>query len=876
VIPFEHLHTHTHYSLLDGLSGIPTLVERSLELGQTSVCITDHGSIAGVPELFRTCKDYGLKPIAGMEAYFCQDITDKTKESKTYHLTLLAQNLEGYYNLCKLVTASYRDGFYGKPRLDMPTLQRYSNGLIVLSGCLNSIISHEIVNGDHSAANHWLDLFLEAFGYEHFYLEYMDHGIKEQRAINMTFDRWRRHNPSLRGVVTQDSHYIFEEDSNVHQTLLCIGSRSTIKSPSFKFDGGPYHYCGVETMADRFDKRLITASRDITESCDRYDIPKTGAMPVLPPAMLDGKPPFLVLEQMAAEGLRKRNLRKDIYAQRLRKELEVIHKLKWDTYFIMVADILRWARNQGILVGPGRGSSAGSLLAYCLQITDIDPIKWRLYFERFLNEDRISPPDIDVDIADSGRQAVLQYVREKYGEDRVAHIGSFSALGPRQSIRDVAVAHGLSFEKVNLALKGVSHNPMLKFEEIAAMSAVTQSFSNKIIEEARVMNGKYRHMSTHAAGIVIANHKLDDRLPLVVRNDTVQSMYNMDELSHLGYTKFDILGLKTLGVISAVIKKACISTSRLKEMRALNDEKVYDLICSGRTMGVFQLEGWGYVKMIKRYRPRNFEDIMMINALYRPGPMQGGEGLETILRRRNGEESITYKHPDLEPILRDTYGLPVFQEQVMRMCEVLAGFTLAQADTMRSAIGKKDEIKLAAQRSAFISGCVRKSHDKAFAEEIFEDITFFNRYGWNRAHAAAYGAVTYYTAWLKTHYPHHYMVELINAEDDPERLGKLRSDCTSMGMDFDPVNINKSDIYYMVVEPEKTLLPGFANVKGVGMKAAQAIIDNRHLEGHFYSKQAARDRIARKVLNKTMFAALETAGAFRDLPEIEVKEEVPF
>lgn len=873
---FEHLHTHSHFSLLDGLSPIRTLVERAFELDRTSVTITDHGTMAGIPELFATAKDYGIKAIAGMEAYFAAEDYAEGWKPEVYHLTLLAMNLEGYRNLCRIVTESHRQ-FYRKPLVTFATLEKYNAGIICLSGCLASVIAQSIVSGDHEYARSVADYFKQIFP-GRFFLEFMDHGIDSQKAVINTYTRWMAKD-GHKGVATQDSHYTFEEEASVHQTLLCIGTRSPVSAPSFAFNGGPYHYCDAEHLARKFDGKLISATRTVADMCGTYDIPKTGKMPTLPEATLGGKSPQQFLEDLAWAGLKKRGIKKGTYVQRLREELTVVHQLRYEAYFIMVQDLLQWARSKGILVGPGRGSSAGSLLAYCLQITDIDPIRYGLVFERFLNKDRISPPDIDVDVADSGRQRVLQYLREKYGEERVAHIGSLSALGPRLAIRDVAIAHGVPQEQVNHVLKSVPDDPMLKFDDAIRVSEVRRGLPAKVLTEAEVMAGKPRNTTTHAAGIIIANHDLIDELPLGLNKDGhLQTIYNMRDLEKMGYIKFDVLGLKTLGIIEKVIKSAHLGKKELEAMHDFEDERVYQLLCDGNTLGVFQLESWGCTQMVRRYRPRQFEDIMMINALYRPGPMQGGEGLEVILRRRNNQEPIEYKHQSLEPILSSTYGLPVFQEQVMWMCRTLAGFTLPEADLMRSAIGKKDEVKMASYRVRFINGCRANRHDQAFAEDLWEDITFFNRYGWNRAHAAAYGAVTYYTAWLKTYYPHHYFAELINAEDVKERRNKMIANARSMGIEFMKVDINQSDALYRVMHTIRgpALLQGFANIDGIGEKAAQVLIDARYTQGgKFGSKKEARKCIPRKV-NVRMFAALEAAGAFDSLPEEEIAEEVPF
>lgn len=872
---FEHLHTHSHFSLLDGLSTITALVERAFEMDRTSVCVTDHGTIGGVPELFRTCKDYALKPIAGMEAYFCEDVkAEPDKEARGYnHLVLLARNLEGYQNLCKLVTRSNREGFYKKPRVDYQMLDDHKAGIIAMSACIGGVPQQRLIQGDPAGAGTAIDMFTQIYGKESYILEMQDTGIKEQRLVNMAFEKYGRR--GHRVCATVDSHYTFCEDADAHDTLLCVGTRSKLADPKrFKFNGSGYHYKHPSEMYELFDPRYLIETRRIADMCETYAIPKTGGMPTV--EIPQGYTADTWLEKLAQDGLKRRKLEKPNYAYRLKKELEVVRGLKFSSYFIMVHEILDFARNNGVLVGPGRGSSAGSLLAYCLAITEVDPIRYGLFFERFLNKDRIAPPDIDVDVADSGRQQVLAHVRETYGDEFVAHIGSYSTLGPRAAIKDVTSAHGWTEERVFSLMKQIPDDPMLKYDDVKQMSVVKNALGPDLLRVVSALAGKNRHNSTHAAGVIVNNRALYEDVPLIKTKDGMaQTQYSYDELSKLGYIKFDILGLTTLGIIDRVCKTAHVD---LKKMWALDDPQTYEMLCNGESVGVFQLEGYGYQKFIKRYKPREFEDIMMVNALYRPGPMQGGEGLETILRRRGGQEEPEYIDVALEPILRWTYGMPVYQEQVMAICVELAGFTLSKADTMRAAIGKKKEEEIAALKDEFIRGCLFKGRSRDVAERLYGDIEFFARYGWNKAHAAAYGMVTYATAYLKRHHTAHFMAETMNsAHGNPDKMKILVFESRRMGLRFQKPHVNESGVGYVVPRMQvmgASIMSGLSSVKGVGEKVAAAVLDERTQNGKYYSRAELRSRMPRKVLNSRMFDLLDQAGALEGLPA--TTEDVPF
>ena len=861
MIPFEHLHTHSHWSLLDGLSSVTSLVERAYELDHTSVAITDHGTIAGIPELFRVALEYGIKPIAGMEAYFCDDINIKDKTSEEFHLTILARNLAGYKILCKLISTSYIDGFYRHARIDWNTLSNHAHDIFVLAGCIGGPIQQALIQGDKALADRRIKRFVDIMD-KNFILEVQDTGLKEQKLVNKAFhDYAKRFNVKI--VATADSHYTHEEDADAHDTLLCIGTRSAKADPKrFKFNSSDYFYKTGDDMARLFPRETVSASRRIADMCESYDLPKAGETVKFKKPSVGNN--AIYLKTLAINGLRARGIQKRNYLERLYHELDVVSSLGFVDYFLIISDILTHARNIGVYVGPGRGSSAGSLLAYCLHITDVDPIRFGLYFERFLNADRIAPPDIDVDISDTGRQAVLGYIRKRYGEENVAHIAAFSTLGPRAAIKDVAVALGMGFEEVNHKAKIIPHDPMLKWEDIEKMSQVRGTFGEKIMRVAGTLAGKNRHTSTHAAGIIISGTPLKDVIPLRLTKDGhSQTLYQYDDLEKMGYNKFDILGLKTLGVIDSTLKMANVD---VEEMNELNDGSTYEMLSRGETIGVFQLEGWGYQQTVRRFKPRNFEDIMTINALYRPGPMQGGEGLELVLRRRNGQERESYVDAALQPILGWTYGIPIYQEQVMQICVELAGFTLSKADSMRHAIGKKKDAEIAALRADFIGGAISSGRTRAVAERIYGDIEFFARYGWNRAHAAAYGMVTYHTAYLKRNHPAYFMCALLNAENDTDKIKLYINEALRLGVRFEKCDIIRSAVQY-TVEAGK-ILCGIASIHGVGEKAAEAILAARKVSS-FASVEDFRARIPRKVLNSLMFLKLEGAGALSKLPEVE-------
>ncbi len=860
---FVHLHTHTVHSLLDGFTKIPDLVQVVKKHGMRAIAITDHGNMSGIPTLWKEAKIHDVKPIAGLEAYICEDRFLKeggrSKKTPYYHITLLARTLEGYRNLCRLSSISYLEGFYSKPRIDLDALARHARGITCLSGCVGGWPQSLIVEGRTQEAVTILHKLKSIFGRE-FYLELMRTGERNQEIVTKAFLLISKR-MGIPLVVTADSHYTLKEDHHDHDTLFCMGiHKAKMDADRMRFIPGQYyvrspgemHSLGLPTQA-------CNNTLQIAEGCELYDLPKSGGLP-----KIQGD-----IEALALQGLLERVPDFDnYYLDRLSYEIRVVKELNYERYFLIVHDIMRFARENHIVHGWGRGSSAGSLLSYCLYITHLDPIVHRLYFERFLNPARREPPDIDLDFSDEQRHLVINYIKDTYGNDNVSHIATLGTLGPRQCIIDACKVLGKDEYQASTAIKMLPHDPTTKIADILAnkelSAAMLPVVGADVMHCMERFEGIPRHASMHASGIIIDSAKIGGKIPFMCRsakNPIPAVQYQYDDLHELGYEKFDILGVKTLGAIAAACESAQVDIMSIP----LDDKWTYNLLSSGKTVGVFQLESWGYRKFLQVFKPKTFTDVMMINALYRPGPMQGGKGLDEIVARRHGIKEVEYLHDSLRTVLEETYGVMVYQEQVMATVRILAGWDLARADFLRWAIGKKKIDELKGLRKEFIRDCMGLRHSQAFAEEAFKQVEYFSRYGWNKAHSAAYGMVTYACAYLKANHPIHFMAALMNAElGDHDRIRDLIRECAGMNISLQRPHVNTPNSKF---QPHpRCIIAGFSIIKGLGMKASQALMDEGQKK-RFISVQELRERIPRKVLNKTMFELLAKNGAFRGLPE---------
>lgn len=878
---YTHLHVHTVNSLLDGFTHIKDLVATVKSHGSKAVAITDHGVLTGIPTLWREAKEAGIKPIAGIEAYICEDRTvrggGKGVKVPYYHCTFIAYNAVGYSNLCRLVSDSNRVGFYSKPRTDLAFLAEYNEGLICLTGCIGGWPQQLLIGGDAKGCATVVGYLRDIFGPSRLFLEMQDTGEPEQRIVNSGFLGLEK-KLGVRTILTGDSHYTSEADFDLHDTLLCVGLRKPKDDPKrMRFQPAQYHIKSpAEMHALGYPVQSLKSTLAIEEMCEKYDLPRASGLPDLKSKTDIG--------QLAVEGLDRRfgGAVPDQYWERLFHELEVIHSLGFENYFLVVHDVISYADSRNIFHGWGRGSSAGSLVAYALGITNVDPIRLGLYFERFLNPGRKEPPDIDVDITDDDRRDVIAHVEQQYGEENVAHIATFNALGPRQVVIDVCKALGKDEARAKAVLDALPHDPTLKASDVMAMPEITALIKRvlgaDVLEACTRFANIPRNASIHAAGVVIDAEPLDGRVPLVCGrtkgNEKVATQYVYDDLKKLGYEKFDILGVKALRVIRNVAKRLDLDIYSIP----LDDPKTYALLSTGRTIAVFQLESWGYREFLKQFRPRNFDDVMMANALYRPGPMKGGRGLDELNARRFKRKPVQYYHPSLVETLESTYGMMIYQEQVMRVVQILAGWTLTEADQMRWAIGKKKKEEVAALRDKFVNDCVKCGHAQKFAVFMFDEIEFFARYGWNKAHAAAYGMVTYATAWLKANYTAEFMAEFLNSEDDPKKRSRLYRECSGMGLRFVKPHINLSGPGFQAIINGKaqSLQMGIGSIKGIGEKQTAAILHERKAAGRFTSLENFRQRIPPRLVNKTGLAALVNAGAMRELPELEAQIDVPF
>jgi len=871
---FVHLHNHTEFSLLDGASRINAMVARAAELEMPALAITDHGAMYGAVHFYKACMQAGIKPILGFEAYVAprgRFDREVKADRDPYHLTILAADVEGYHNLMALCTIGHKEGLYYKPRIDRDVLARHSKGLFVLSGCLGGELATKIAQGDEDGARETVSAYRDIFGADRYVLEVQRHGIELQAKVNEALTRLSKEF-GLRLVATNDLHYVHQQDAEPHDVLLCLQTGATFDDPKrWRFESQDYYLKTPTEMAQMFSDmpEALAATLDIADEVS-----------LRLPLGHNLLPPFEVPEAMTAEsylrkkaevGLRWRYGEKPPpeVRERLDMELDVIRQTGFSSYILIVWDFYNFARQNGIVTGPGRGSAAGSLVNYCLGITNLDPVAHGLLFERFLNKDRVSMPDIDCDFSVEGRERVIRYVSEKYGAGRVAQIITFTTMASKAAIRDVGRVLEVPLKETDRLAKlvpvfqGRSKSLDDALREVPEFRSAYESGPQngpdgrpydprRLIDVARTLEGVSRNVSVHAAGVVIAPDELVRYSPLQWGprsggNGDDQSrqtitQYDMKAVGDIGLLKMDFLGLQNLDIISTcltLIKEHLGVDVDLLEL-GFDDPKAYELISNADTHGVFQLEGSGMRRMLQEIRPQSFADVTAAVALFRPGPMQN---IPAYIARKQGREPIEYLHPLLEPILKDTYGVIIYQEQVMMAARELAGFTLSEADILRSAMGKKDKAKMALQRDKFIDGCVANAITPSLAEQLFDAIAKFAEYGFPKAHASAYAMISYQTAYLKANYPVEYMTSLLtHMEGNADKVAAAIVDSKKRRLEVLPPDINESRVDFSIVEGRIRF--GLAAIKNVGRGAVEQIVEERDARGEFKSLDDFCERMA--------------------------------
>ena len=879
---FVHLHTHSHYSLLDGLGKIDALIKRAKELDMASLALTDHGNLYGAIEFYKKAKKAGIKPILGVEAYVApKDHAEKKLEldGKYYHLVLLAKNNAGWKNLIKLVTISNLDGFYYKPRIDKKLLGQYHEGLIGLSACIAGEIPKNILNNNSAAAEKIALEYQEILGKENFYLEIEHHpGIKETLKAYEGIKKLSR-KTGIPLVATQDIHYVNPGDAEYQDILLAVQTGNQISNPNrLTMRNDDFSMTSPEKMTEFFrdTPEAIENSVKIAEACNvEIELGKT----LLPEFNVpDGKIANEYLEELIKE---KTALRYPVMTEeiqdRISYELNVIKKTGFADYFLIVQDFVNWAKDHGIVVGPGRGSAAGSIIAYILNITDIDPLEYNLLFERFLNPDRISMPDIDLDFADTRRNEVFGYLEEKYGKDHVAQIITFGTMTARAAIRDAGRALGLSYGLCDQTAKLIPFNPTQGMKEgwidecLNNVPDFKKQYENnpqakKLIDAANNLEGVLRHASVHACGIVIAKEPLTEYMPVQYApqdTNTIITQFEMHSVEDLGLLKMDLLGLKNLTIIENTLRLIEENYGEKINISSipLNDPKTFKILQAADTTGVFQLESSGMRRYLKELKPHELEDIIAMVALYRPGPM---ELIPQYIKRKFGKERISYLHPKLEPILKKTYGVAIYQEQLMQIARDLAGFTLSEADILRKAVGKKIKSLMDEQSQKMIGGMIKNGIEKRVAEQIWQWFEPFARYGFNRSHAACYAMIAYRTAYLRARYPVEFYASLFNADaGDVDRISILISESKKAGIAVLPPDVNKSVSNF--VPEEKNIRFGLLAIKNIGQNIVDALIAERQKGGPFKNFNELLIRVDHKDLNKKSLESLIKSGAFDSL-----------
>ena len=911
---FVHLHLHTQFSLLDGAIKIDELAKKAKEYGFKAVGISDHGNLFGSYKFYKTLKEVDIKPIIGMEAYFTTGsrFDRKTKGSEdnitdkyNHHLILIAKDDKGLKNLFKLSTLAYKEGFYYKPRIDYELLEKYGEGLIALTACLKGVPTYYASINEVKKAEEWVKKFKDIFG-DDLYIELQVNSIPEQEIANKNLiEIAKKYDVKL--IATQDAHYLNPEDRYAHTILMALQMKKTIHeitSGGFKCGNEDLHFADANYMWKKFEgkfdgweKALLNTLEVAEKTADRFEVFENTSY-LLPYYKVPGdKTLEEYLRELAIKGLKQRIAKgqaKDSkeYWDRLEYELEVINKMGFAGYFLIVQDFINWAKKQDIPVGPGRGSAGGSLVAYAIGITDVDPIKHGLLFERFLNPERISMPDIDVDFCQDNRDRVIEYVKEKYGRENVAQIITYNVTKAKQTLRDVARAMGLPYATADKLAKlipqGDVQGTWLSLEEMyktpieellekygkhrTDIEDNVQKFREmceenpeikKLVETALKLEGLTRHTSLHAAGVVIAPKPLQELVPLYYdKEGAVATQYDMVQLEELGLLKMDFLGLKTLTelkLMKELVKERHGIDINFLEL-PLDDEKVYELLQKGDTTGVFQLESRGMKELLKKLKPDNFDDIVAVLALYRPGPLRSGL-VDTYIKRKHGEEPVEYPFSQLEPVLKETYGVIVYQEQVMKMSQILAGFTPGEADTLRKAIGKKKADLMAQMKDKFIKGAVERGYPEKEIRKLWEDIEKFASYSFNKSHSVAYGYISYWTAYMKVHFPAEFFAVKLTTEKNDNKFLNLLKDAKLWGFEILPPDINKSDVGF-TIEGNNKLRFGLARIKGVGEETAQVIVEARKKYKKFKGLGDFTMKVKDRKVNKKVIEALIKAGAF--------------
>jgi len=886
---FVHLHLHSEYSLLDGACRLDELVAEASRLGMKAMAITDHGNMFGAVAFHDACREKGLRPILGCEIYVATGSRfDKqaASASEAYnHFTLLASNEKGYHNLVKLVSAGYLEGFYHRPRVDKDLLAKHSEGLVGLSGCLSGEIAQHILAGAEPKALESVGTFAEILGKDRFYLEVMEHGIPDQRRVNQGLLRIRE-KTGLPLAATNDAHYLHKDDHHAHDVLLCIGSGKKVSdSERLRFDTQHFYLKSAEEMAAVFPDHpeALASTVAIAEMCD-FTLEGVSTLPAF-----DVPPGFTTdsyFEKVARDGFAERRAALDPlaassrlrhaladYEARLEKEIAVIRRVGFAGYFLIVWDFIRYARERRIPVGPGRGSAAGSLVAYCLRITDIDPIENQLIFERFLNEERISPPDIDIDFCEARRGEVIEYVTRKYGRDNVAQIITFGTMKAKAVVRDVGRVMDMAYAEVDKIAKMIPFDLKMTLDKALAESpALADAYQKdpkvkELVDVSRRLEGTTRHASTHAAGVVISPQPLTDLVPLFKGNTgDITTQFDMKGVERIGLLKMDFLGLRTLTLIDNCVKMIEAQTGTAIDPAAIptDDAPTYELFTAGKTSGLFQFESDGMRDILKRFKPDRLEHLTALNALYRPGPMQM---IDDFIKRRHGQTRASYEHPALEPILKETYGVMVYQEQVMQIAVALAGFTLGEADILRKAMGKKKAEVMAAQMDQFLRGCGSRGVNDKKARRIWDAMEQFAGYGFNKSHSAAYAWLAYQTAYLKANHPAYFLAALLTSERaNTDKMVQYIGECREMGIRVLPPDVNESDMFFRPVEggPSEILF-GLSALKNVGEGAVEAILQARREGGRFASIFDLCDRVDLRAVNRRVIESFVKSGSFDSL-----------